>query len=218
MYFKNRQQAGQMLAAQLVPKYQRENCTVMALSNGGVLVGVEIAKQLHCGMVMLLSVPITLPRELDPLAMMDQEGGYTPNDMISTGEMEEYTSEYHNYIEQQKIEKFHEVNHIVGSEGVISKDMLRRHNVILVSDGFPNGFALEVAAQFLKPIKMKSLVVATPLASVKAIDRMHTVADDIYCLSVPDNYISTEHYYEENDVPDHETAMKVIQNISALWQ
>ena len=48
MYFEDRAQAGSLLAAQLVDKYRYENCAVVALSDGGVLVGERIAAELHC--------------------------------------------------------------------------------------------------------------------------------------------------------------------------
>jgi putative phosphoribosyl transferase len=218
MYFRSRTEAGQKLAAQLPSKYREENSTVLALSNGGVVVGAEIAVQLHCGLAMLVTAAITLPQEHDPLAAIDQEGSFTYNSMFSTGQLEEFVSEYHNYIEQEKIQKLHEMNHILGPEGMISKDILRRHNVILVSDGFVNGFSLDVAAHFLKPIRTKRLIVTTPLASIEAVDRMHMLADEMYCLSVPDNYISTDHYYEEQDVPDQKAALEIIRNISLYWE
>ena len=45
MYFESRSAAGQLLAAQLVEKYRYENCAVVALSEGGVLVGEQIAAE-----------------------------------------------------------------------------------------------------------------------------------------------------------------------------
>ncbi len=64
---------------------------------------------------------------------------------------------------------------------------------------------------YLKVVDLKKLVIATPLATVKVVDRMHVAADDLYCLSVVDDYITTDHYYDENDVPDHEVIIKTLQ-------
>ena len=55
MYFESRSQAGKILADQLVAKYRYENCAVVALSNGGVVVGEQIAAQLHCVLMLLVS-------------------------------------------------------------------------------------------------------------------------------------------------------------------
>lgn len=217
MYFKNRKEAGQKLAELLIPKYATENSVTIAMNNGGVTVGAEIAKRLHCGLTMLLTEPITLPRENDPLAAVDQSGGMTYNSMYSPGELEEYTAEYHNYIEQEKLEKFHRINLILSADGTLERERLHRHNVVLVADGFTSAFSMEAAANFLKPVRIKRLIVAVPLASVQAVDRMHTLADDFYCLSVPDNYVNTNHYYEEQDVPDHDGAMQIIRNVTTEW-
>lgn len=68
MYFASRMQAGRMLASQLAPKYRYENCAVIALNDGGVMVGAQIASQLHCILMMLLSSEINLPMEPDAIA------------------------------------------------------------------------------------------------------------------------------------------------------
>ena len=68
MYFASRLQAGRQLASQLVPKYRYENCAVLAVSDGGVMVGAQIAQQLHCVITLLMSAEITLPREPEAVA------------------------------------------------------------------------------------------------------------------------------------------------------
>ncbi len=218
MYFKNRSDAGKQLAAKLVPKYRYENCAVVALSDGAVLIGAEIAKQLHCVLTMLLTEDIKLPGEHDSLAVIDQDGTFTYNNMYSAGQLEEFTGEYHNYIEQEKRVKFHMVNQLLGQGGLIRKDLLRGHNVILVSDGLKNALSLDAAAEFLKPIKTEKVIVATPFASVPAVDRMHIVTDEILCLSVIENYMNTNHYYDDNKLPAHQKIIETIQNIVLTWK
>ena len=112
----------------------------------------------------------------------------------------------------------HEMNRLVGRGGVINRELLKGHDVIVVSDGLSSGFLLDMVAEYLKPIAIDKLIVATPLASVRAVDRMHIVADDIYCLSVVEDYISTDHYYDTQDVPDHDNAIKTIEHIISSWK
>lgn len=218
MYFKSRSEAGKKIAEQLVPKYRYENCAVVALSDGAVLVAAQIAAQLHCVMMMLLAEQIKLPGENDPVASIDQDGIFTYNGMYSAGQLEEFTTEYKNYIEQAKLEKLHEMNRLLGSGGIIDPKLLRYHNVILVSDGLNSGMSLDAAASFLKPFKLEKLVIATPLASVPAVDRMHLFADDICCLSVVENFMNVNHYYEDNQMPPHEQIVDIIKNIVLQWQ
>ncbi len=216
MYLKSRSEAGQKLAEKLA-KYRYENTAVVALSDGGIIVAAEIATRLHCVLTMLLTEEIKLPGESDAVAVVNQDGGFTYNNMFSAGQLEEFTSEYHNYLEQEKREKFHAINQLLGAGGLIRPDLLYGHNVILVSDGLNSGLSLDAAAQFLKPIKIERLIVATPLASVPAVDRMHLVADEIVCLSVLENYMNTDHYYEDNQMPSHEELVKTIEKIVLNW-
>jgi len=218
MYFQSRTEAAKLLAKQIVPKYRYENCAVVALSDGGVVIASNLAAQLHCVMMMLLTEPITLPGESTPVGTIDQSGIFTYNGMFSTGQLEEFQNEYRNYIEQQKLEKMHNMNGLLGSGGIIMPDLLRYHNVILVSDGLGSGLSLDAAAAYLKPYKLEKLIVATPIASVSAVDRMHLLADEIVCLSVIENFMNVNHYYEDNTLPPHDTIISSIKDIILKWQ
>jgi putative phosphoribosyl transferase len=217
MYFDSRADAGRQLADRLMG-YANQNTAVVALNEGGVIVGAQIAIALHANLMLLASTNITLPGESEPIAGMTGTTTYTDNPRFSEGELEELEGEYHGYIEEQRIEKIHELNTIIGKAGEVKRDLLKRHVVILVADGLPDGFLLDMAADFLKPVKMKKLVVAVPIASIPAVDRMHLVADELHVLSVLENYLKTDHYYEDNSIPDQEGLFKVMKNISLEWK
>ena len=218
MYFASRTQAGRILANRILPKYRYENCAVVALSDGGVVVGAQIAMALHCVLSLLLSEDITLPRELEAIEGISQDGSVSFNDSYSPGELDEFIGEYYQYIEQEKLEKLHELHHLLGSGNTVDKRLLIGRNVILVSDGLSSGFAIDLAASDLKTIPIEKMIVATPLASVQAVDRLHIAADEIYCLSVVENYISTDHYYDQRDIPPHDKIIQIIERIIFSWK
>ena len=218
MYFASMVQAGRMLAAQLAKKYKDEKCAVLALGDGGAMVGAQVAKQLHCVLTLLNSAEIMLPREPKPIAGITAGGVVSYNHGYSTGELDELVSEYYGYIEQEKLSHMHDLNQLVGRGGTVNKSLLKNHNVIVVSDGLQTGFEVDLAAEFLKPVAINKLVVATPFASVPAVDRMHVLADDLYCLNVLHVYFDTDHYYDKQDVPDHETVLETIEHIIANWK
>lgn len=215
MYFKDRAQAGRKLAAKL-SKYKNQQCAIIALNSGGIIVGAQIAMRLHANLLMLISENIMLPGEPVPLAAMTTDT-FTYNPDLSAGEIDAYSGEYHGFIEGQRIEKFHKLNNQLSDGGSIDPKYLREHIVILVSDAMQKGISLQIAVDFLKPIKVSKLIVATPLASVSAIDKMHLVGDEIYCLGVVDNLMEADHYYEDNTVPNYENSVKIIRNISLNW-
>lgn len=216
MYFRNRADAGRKLAAKL-ERFKGQNISVVAMSEGAVIVGAQIAMRLHGNLMLLLTENIYLPGESDAIASMSSAGNFTYNNMFTAGQLEEMTSEYHQFIEGQRIEKMHKLNILIGHEGEIHPEYLRHHVVILVSDGLPSGFSLDLAAEFLKTIYIKKLVVVSPLASVPAVDRMHLVGDEICCLSTIDNYINTDHYYDDNTIPAVKDLFRMMEKISLNW-
>lgn len=218
MYFESRAQAGQILASQLVDKYRYENCVVVALNDGAVQVGEQIAEALHCLLTLLLIEDIQIPGESLSFGGVSQSGGFTYNGAFSSGEIEEYTSEFHGYLEEQKREAFQKINRLLGEGGMIDHDMLRNHMVILVSDGMDNGASLDVALDFLKPIRIQRLIIATPVASVSAVDKLHMQADELHILDVKENYMGTNHYFDINDVPSHEDTVAKINQIVLNWR
>jgi predicted phosphoribosyltransferase len=218
MYFENRSQAGQVLAQQLFDKYRYENCAVVALSDGAVLVGEQVAAALHCVLTMLLIEDIQVPGESMSFGGVSQTGAFTYNDSFSSGEVEEYANEFHGYLDEQKREKFQKINRLLGDGGIIDADLLRDHTIILVADGIDNGASIDVALDFLKPIRIQQLVVATPVATVEAVDKLHVVADELHILDVKENFMGTDHYYTDNTIPSHEDTIAKINQIVLNWR
>jgi len=218
MYFENREQAGNILAKELVDKYRYENCCVVALSDGAVVVGEQIARELHCILTMLLVQEIEVPGEGISFGAVAEDGGFTYNGMFSAGEIEEYASEYHGYLEEKKREAYQNLNRLLGDGGLIDENMLRDHVVILVADGLDTGLSLDSAVNFLKPIRIKRLVVATPVSTVQAVDKLHIMADELHILDVKDNFMGTNHYYTHNDIPSHEDTIAKINKIVLNWK
>lgn len=217
MYFESRAQAGYMLAEQLVERYRYENCVVVALSDGAVQVGEQIAGYLHCLLTLLVIENIQVPGEAVIFGGVAQNGAFTYNDAFSSGEIDEYTGEYHGYLEEQKREAMQRINRLLGEGGIIDTAMVRDRTVILVSDGMDDATVLDVAVDFLKPIRINKLVVATPIATVPVVDKLHMLADELHVLDVKENFLGVDHYYEVNDVPSHEETVAKINQIILNW-
>lgn len=218
MYFQSRAQAGQILSQELLTKYRYENCAVVALSDGAVQVGEQIAANLHCILTMLVIEGIEVPGESTSFGSMSQSGNFTYNSQMSAGQAQEYASEFHGYLEEQKREAFGRINRLLGDGGTIDHDMLRDHTIILVADGLDNISILDVALDFLKPIRVQRLVVVAPVADVNVVDKLHMYADELHILDVKASYLGTDHYFEVNDIPTHEATVAKINQIVLNWR
>lgn len=103
-------------------------------------------------------------------------------------------------------------------QGIVNEEILRGQVVILVSDGLASGGSLEAASDFVKPIRVKRLIIAAPVASVSAVDRMHILGDELHVLGVTDNFLDTNHYYENNDIPDREEILRQLNDMVLGWR
>jgi predicted phosphoribosyltransferase len=217
MYFKNRAEAGRLIASKL-EKYKAQNIVVVALDEGSSIVAAQIAIKLHANLVLYMIKNIYLPGENQAIASMSSTGTYVLNDYFSAGELEELTTEYHGFLDQKRMEVNHELHMLMGRDGEVDKNLLRHRVVIVVADGLPSGFALKVCSEFLKTIAIKKIVAVTPIASVQAVDVMHLIADELVCLNVAPNFMGTNHYYEDKSVPKIEGVLKIMKNITLSWE
>lgn len=218
MYFESREQAGKLLAEKLLDRYRYENCAVVAITDGGVLVAEQIASALHCVLNMLVTETVNVPGENASFGAVSQVGSFTYNSNISASQMQEYTNEFHGYLEDQKREAFQRINRLIGDGGTIDFALLQDRSVILVSDGLSDQTSLDVALNFLKPVRMDRLIIAAPVASVEVVDKMHMSADELQILDVKENYMDTNHYYEDNNIPSREEAVAKVNDIILNWR
>ncbi len=218
MYFHSRVEAGEQLARQLLDKYRYENVAVVALGDGGVAVGEPIAERLHCILTLLVSEGVDVPGENQSFGAVSQTGQFTTNSNLAASEVGAYMTEYHGYFEEQKRQAFHKINRLIGDGGVIDQTLLQDHTVILVSDGLNDVTILDVALDFLKPVRVQRLVIAAPVASVEMVDKVHMIADELHILDVKSNYLDTNHYYDQNDLPTHEETIAKINKIVLNWR
>lgn len=199
-------------------KYRYDDTIVLALSEGAVLVGAEIAKILHSLIAILMTKNVYLPDGRTVVGVINEVGGFVYNNTFSTGEIEYLQTEYRNNIELAKMQAMHELHMALGQGGVISSDYFRNRVVIVVSDGTLNGMAFDMAHDFLKGIKTDKVIMATPIAGVPAIDRMHVLADELYCLNATDSNFEIDHYYDNNDLPSQKEIINTLNNIILDWQ
>jgi len=217
MYYQNRDQAAQQLLPPLL-KYRYENTVVVALSENSVAVAAPIAEALHCIMTLFLAIDIEVPGESIAYGSVMEGGVFSMNSELSQSEIGEYYAEFRGYIEEQKREQSSRVNRLLGDGGLLSPDLLRDHTVILVADGLKSGSILDAVAAYLKSIRVERLIIATPIASVPAVDRMHILGDELHVLSVADNFMDIDHYYNENDHLSHDEVVKKINQVVLNWR
>lgn len=218
MYFKSRQVAGDELANILFHPYGRSKSIILALGPGSVLVAEPIAKRLQIPLRLLAFKKVELPGLYhESVGTVGQSGEFIYSSKLSEGEKNDIYAEFHGHIDSESTSAVHEINQELGTEGFIDKEELKGKNILIVSDGLKDPEQLDVVVSFLKPIDCQRIVGITPIASLNAIDRLHIVCDEIRILSPKENYLDTDHYYEDNSVPDNNSLQEKINKINSSY-
>ncbi len=217
MYFEDREQAGKRLAEELFEKYRYEDCAIISLSLGGVLVAEPVSHKLHTVLTLLLTNEIEVPGEGEIYGGVSQTGKFSYNDNLSKFEINEYKSEFHGYFEEQKRVAFHKLNKIIGEDGLICPEVIRGRNIILIDDGFDDSLMLSSILEYIKPISIQKIIAASPVCSTDALNKLHVSVDEIHILDVKKNYFSTNHYYDNNEIPSQQEIFKKINDNIVNW-
>jgi predicted phosphoribosyltransferase len=218
MYHESRAVAGSKLAAELMDKYRYKDTALVALDHGGVAVGYQIATYLHTTLQQLLTETIRIDDESVDYATVMPEGVVAKNPNMSESESSYYYSEYAGQLDDEIREASTRINRMLGDGGDINPDILHGRNVILVSDGLSSGTILDAAVEWLKPVCAEKIILACPIISVDALDRAHILVDELHILGVTPNFISTDHYYDDNDEPDEEMVKRMINATILGWK
>jgi predicted phosphoribosyltransferase len=92
---------------------------------------------------------------------------------------------------------------------------LQGHSAIIVGDGLTSGYTMLAAAISVRKMEPDRVIVAVPVASLEAIERLRDYADDVLALKISaDENFSVERYYRQYS---HPTDQEVVWTLDALW-
>ncbi|HOB33691.1 MAG TPA: phosphoribosyltransferase family protein, partial [Verrucomicrobiota bacterium] len=92
---------------------------------------------------------------------------------------------------------------------------LQERLVLLVDDGLATGSTMEAAAVSLRQRGASKIIVAIPVASVEAVARLRTVADDVRAILVDPDFDAVGPYYEVFPQTTDEEVMKLLRTVAA---
>jgi putative phosphoribosyl transferase len=194
--FRNREQAGKMLAEELKAYANRTDVLVLALPRGGVPVAFEIAETLHLPLdvfiVRKLGVPDHKELAMGAVAMGDIQvlNENVIKDLnISTAALAAVIRE-----EQQELMRREKTYR--GNRPPLN---LANKVVILVDDGIATGATMRAALKALRKLAPSFIVIAVPVAEEVMCARLVLMADKVVCLLKPINFNAVGAHYDEFD-------------------
>lgn len=204
MYFKNRTDAGRQLAEILVD-YKNKQAVVYALPRGGVIVGAEIAKELHSPLDLIITRKIGHPSQREYAIGAVAENGHF---ILNQDALSDVSKEYLNQeIGTQKKEARRRRKVYLGNRKPISCE---GKTAILVDDGIATGLTIKAAIQELKlHYHPEKIIVAVPVAPAETVEELKSEGVELVAVEIPEYFQGAiGNYYEEfNPVEDN----KVVQ-------
>jgi putative phosphoribosyl transferase len=194
MRYLNRHHAGRELAGALHEFTGRPDCIVLALPRGGVIVGFEIAMQLHVPLDILVVRKLGVPWN-DELAFgAIASGGVRALDeeivrqlRITPATVEQITAR-----ELQELRRRERVY-----RGRRQMPSLAGKTVILTDDGLATGATMLSAIKALRLLDPQRIVVAVPVGSQQAVEAIRRVADECICPQVPEPFFGVGAWYAD---------------------
>lgn len=202
MKFRDRQQAGMLLAHELTEYTGADGLIVLGIPRGGVPVAFEIAKELHAPLDIFLSRKLGVPgqEELAFGAIAAGDGRFLDEQVIEAAgitpqEIEEVT--------RATAAKLQERAQLYRS-GRPPLSIAER-TVILVDDGIATGASIYAAICALREMKPSRLIVAVPVAPRSTCNWLRSFTDGLVALYMPEHFYAVGQFYNEfSQVSDDE--------------
>lgn len=187
-----RPEAGHLLASDLAHLRHQPGLLVLALPRGGVPVAHAIARVLQAPLDVLPVRKLGLPHQpefgvgaLAPgdVRVMDRE----PRNADEAAAWDDVARQ-----EAQELAR-REAVYRAGR----SPRHLRGHTVILVDDGMATGACMEAAARSVRACQPERLVLAVPVASQSAAQRLAPWVDELVVGATPEPFVAVGRWYQD---------------------
>lgn len=212
MLFHDRHEAGRLLAKKLEQFAGQKNVLVLGLARGGVVVAYEVAKALS------LPLNVVVPRKIGApgnpeLAlgsiMEDGEGVFNHSIIRMLGVPQSYLNQE---IEKEKA-RAHQRLALYRQK--VPLPAIKDHVIILVDDGIATGSTMLASIKAMKKGEASQVIVAVPVSSKEAMQLMETAADEVVCLSCPEDFFGVGQFYSRFDQTDDEEVVHFLEEANA---
>ncbi|HEY3422978.1 MAG TPA: phosphoribosyltransferase family protein [Methanocellaceae archaeon] len=193
MKFKNRSEAGRILAREL-KAYKGQDVIVLAIPMGGVPVGYEVAREYNAPLDLIMSKKIGAPfnQELAVGAVTWNGAVLLDQDMMDRWQISR------DYIDGEA----HRISAELKSRldglraGLGGFQKLYGRTVFIVDDGIATGATMIAAVEAVRDQGPKDVVIATPVLPAELVESLNHVATLVYA-QAPEDFEAVGQYYEQ---------------------
>lgn len=192
--FRDRTEAGELLAEQLTAYANQPDVIVLALPRGGVPVGAPVATKLHVPLDVFVVRKLGLPGHPE-LAM----------GAIATGGVRVFNGDVVNafripdeVINAVTAKEFQELQRRERSyRGDLPPPEVEGKTVIIVDDGVATGSTMLAAISALRQLNARRVVVAAPTIARTTCDYLRENCDEVVAVIVPQEFYGVGQWYQD---------------------
>jgi len=203
--FKNRQEAGDLLA-QALEKQQVDFDVVLGVPRGGVVVAEVVANYFDREMDVVLARKFGSPEEYavgavapdGEILIHERVRELINTDMASITRLAEKVRQDIN----ERLNFFRSQRRPVD---------LRGKKVLLTDDGIATGFTLKAAVNYLNRQDTAGVIIAVPVSSRNAYLDLSEVVDQIVVLEQPENFYAVSQFYENFATVEDDEVVEILK-------
>lgn len=203
--FRDRSEAGRVLAARVIGSISDKDCLVLALPRGGVPVGFEVARALRAELDIFLVRKLGVPGHEELAVGAVASGGIRilnaaliKDFHLSREIIEQITTREHRELERR------EALYRAGSAAI----PVRGRTIILTDDGLATGASMKAASKAVRAEGPHRLIVAVPVAARQTCDELRGDVDEVICAETPEPFMAVGSWYDDfRQTTDEEVKM-----------
>jgi len=192
--FRDRQDAGRILAKEVSTQFRDPDVIVLAIPRGGVPIGFEVAQYLHADLDIFLVRKLGVPGQEELAMGAIASGGVRVlnHDIINHLQLAPVMIDQVTEGEQLEIERRERI-YRDGRPAL----PIRGRTAVLVDDGLATGATMLAAARAVGALNPKRTVVAVPVASHQACAEFQDHVDEVICTATPEPFYAVGVWYED---------------------
>ena len=199
--FRDRREAGRLLAERLGP-LTSQHPVVLGLPRGGVPVAFEVARSLASPLDVLVVRKLGVPFQSELAFGAVGEGGARVLDTQFVQRLGLSTDLIAQVTQHERAELDRRVGLYRGGRTALG---LNGRTVVIVDDGLATGASALVAVEVARARGAERVIVAVPVSSREALERLRAEADEVVSLLVPAHFMAVGEWYEDfSQTTDHE--------------
>ena len=212
--FRDRHEAGKLLAEQLTHYEGANDAIVIALPRGGVVVGYDVSLALTLPLDVLITRKLGTPSNPELAMGAIAETGYVH---MNSDVMREYHithAQLEKEIAAQKSEIHRRIQRYREGRALPS---LRSKTVILVDDGIATGATFLASLGAITKEETTRVVAAVPVAPPRMVDKLKGLVDEVVVLYSPEWFFGVGQFYEQFPQVEDEEVVASLENVRTFF-